>query len=55
MTVLCKWFYLTPSLFFGGSIYSNFESIDGSKFNEIFMMRDSAVVKGFEYIIQGMK
>lgn len=44
-----------PVLLFWGSIYSNFESIDCSKCNEIFMMRDSAVVKGFEYIIQGTK
>ncbi len=52
MTVLCNWFHSGVLCW---SIYSNIESINGIKYNEIFMVQGSRVVKGFEYIIQGMK
>jgi len=32
------------------TIYSNIESINGIKYNEIFTVQGSRVVKGFEYI-----
>lgn len=37
------------------SIFPNIESINGIKYNEIFMVPGPAVVKGFEYIIRQHK
>lgn len=50
MTVLCNWFH---SGVLRWTIYSNIESINGIKYNEIFMVQGSRMVKGFEYISQG--
>lgn len=51
MTVLCNLFH---SAFLCWTIYSNIESIHGIKYNEIFMMQESWVLKRFEYITQDM-